>query len=304
MTSRRYDRDRLEAMELYDEGVAARHLVRADAILDALSKRHVDDLFLAEVKTGRTAYAVPGELHRIDALAVKRSWAKPEFVAYEVKVSRSDFLLDTKWPAYRDYCHRLYFACPSGLIKPAETADDVGLVYYNPENGALSTAKKAVFRDIGFPTVEMVYYILISRVGSDHHPFFSTRRQELEAWLRDKELRKRLGEHVGGRLVKERDECATRTIKAENERDHWRKRFEGLKGQLEFLGFKLEWDDRLPWDLRKLLERALPPDLLGTAQQIESTTRKLIDRLVLLGNRRPPPEPGQTQTPGTEASSQ
>ena len=44
----------------------------------------------------------------------------------EVKVSTADFLADSKWPEYREFCDRLYFAAPQGFphdILP----DDCGL---------------------------------------------------------------------------------------------------------------------------------------------------------------------------------
>jgi hypothetical protein len=44
----------------------------------------------------------------------------------EVKVSTADFLADNKWPEYRDYCDRLYFAAPQDF--PHEILpDDCGL---------------------------------------------------------------------------------------------------------------------------------------------------------------------------------
>lgn len=33
----------------------------------------------------------------------------------EIKSSRQDFLIDQKWPEYRDYCDRLYFAVTHGM---------------------------------------------------------------------------------------------------------------------------------------------------------------------------------------------
>lgn len=63
--------------------------VRADQVLYALERRHRGahhDLFFTEVKTGRTNYAEPGELLRLDAVAIKPSWASPSITAYEVKV--------------------------------------------------------------------------------------------------------------------------------------------------------------------------------------------------------------------------
>ena len=45
----------------------------------------------------------------------------------EIKSSETDFLVDTKWPEYRDYCDQLYFAAPTSLnhnILP----EDAGLI--------------------------------------------------------------------------------------------------------------------------------------------------------------------------------
>ena len=40
------------------------------------------------------------------------------FAIVEVKVTTGDFLGDTKWPEYREYCDRMYFAVPPEF--PAE----------------------------------------------------------------------------------------------------------------------------------------------------------------------------------------
>ena len=45
----------------------------------------------------------------------------------EVKVSTADFLADGKWPEYRDYCDRLFFAAPPDF--PHEILpDECGLI--------------------------------------------------------------------------------------------------------------------------------------------------------------------------------
>jgi len=50
-----------------------------------------------------------------DALRVRMSYSRPDFVIYEIKVSRADFLSDIrsdKWQTYLPYCSRFYFATP------------------------------------------------------------------------------------------------------------------------------------------------------------------------------------------------
>ena len=45
----------------------------------------------------------------------------------EVKSSPEDFRSDTKWPEYRDYCDRLFFAIPTAM-EPALMPGDAGLI--------------------------------------------------------------------------------------------------------------------------------------------------------------------------------
>ncbi len=177
--------------------------IRADIIKKALADKHrnKDDLFITEVKTGPTLVG-NRKLFILDALAIKKSWARPLFTGYEIKTSRSDFTSDDKWYNYLPYCHNFYFVCPSGLIKKEELPDKVGLMYYNPKKGTLWTAKKAFYRDIAIDA-NMLYYILISRIDSDRHPFFSNEREYYEAWVKDKIESKELGWKVASKFTTE-----------------------------------------------------------------------------------------------------
>lgn len=177
-----------------------RQRVRVDLILRQIAKRHIgktstlDDIFLTEVKNGKTMGN--DELVRLDALAIRRSWSKPLLTGYEVKINRHDFLRDDKWPKYLDLCHEFYFVCPSGLISPEELPREVGLIWYNSDKDCISTKRKAVYRQIEVP-VEMLWYLVMTRIKSDNqHPFFSSHREYLEAWLEDKKERKNLGKAV------------------------------------------------------------------------------------------------------------
>lgn len=248
-------------------------LCSAHHILAALSKRHTRDLFLAEVTVGT------GDYVRLDALAVQRSWTRPEFVGYEVKVSRNDFLSDTKWPRYRDYCHRLYFVCPAGIIRKDEVADDVGLVTYNPETRTLGTVKKALYRDIGFPPADLLYRILINRVPSDHHPFFSSAREQLEAWVADKEDRRYLGAVVRTRLVEERDAAVKRLNEAEPQLAAKTKALKELREELREAGVNLRYDSGLPYDLKERLAKGVSPAVLDRARETARAAQSLVEML-------------------------
>ncbi len=83
---------------------------------------------------------------RVDFMAVKFTWHHIDPTVYEVKVSRSDFKADKKWPKYLKYCSRFYFACPEGLIAPEELEPGIGLVWVS-DDGFVRIQKKSKIRE-------------------------------------------------------------------------------------------------------------------------------------------------------------
>jgi len=82
---------------------------------------------------------------RPDLFSLEKSFSKPNPTAYEIKVSRSDFLADVtagKWTGYLRFASRVIFCVPKDLIKKTEVPDKAGLMI----RGANSwrTAKKAI----------------------------------------------------------------------------------------------------------------------------------------------------------------
>ncbi len=66
-----------------------------------------------------------------DVVVVRPSYTRFCIDIYEVKQSRADFLSDIrskKWQSYLPFCHRFYFAAPSGIIKKEDTPADCGLI--------------------------------------------------------------------------------------------------------------------------------------------------------------------------------
>lgn len=98
----------------------------ADDVRENLRRRYPATQMMGTVR-------IPGqwvtlsEWKEIDLLAigVTRS-TNQEWIAHEVKVSRSDYRSELKQPhkrdAYKIYSHCLYFAVPDGLLKPEEIA--------------------------------------------------------------------------------------------------------------------------------------------------------------------------------------
>ena len=185
---------------------------RVSFIRKALAYKHLEDAFFCEVKTGSTWGS--NELLRLDAIALKKSWAHPHVTGYEIKVDRSDFKCDTKWPGYLPYCHQFYFACPKGLIKVEEVADPAGLVYIG-ETGC-RFVKRAQVRPIEV-SPELLYYLAICRLDSDR---FSKERSTaaLQDWLDEKENYGILDSRVKSKLSKMAAAILVETEKLRKER--------------------------------------------------------------------------------------
>ncbi len=240
------------------------NIVRADQITHALRKRHKRDIFLTEVKTDSTWV---GSHQRLDAVSIKPSWTQPCITGYEVKVSRSDFMADEKYVGYLPLCHRFYFACPSGLIKPEELHDSIGLIWYKAETGGLTTRKKALYRPMDELPARLLYYIVLSRTDEERHPFFSDVRELCEAWVADKELRHTLDKEVKHKL--------RRLYAAESSKDrHHLEQLEKDAAQLQALEAVLKKHGVYP-DVEEL-ERRLSSGVPATiVQQIRWTDRQV-----------------------------
>jgi hypothetical protein len=163
----------------------------------ALAKKHRTEFFLTEVKNGPTMYG--GHL-QFDAVAIYKSWAHPKIVGYEIKVSRSDFLKDNKYSLYLPYFHEFYFITPTGLVQRQEVENDIGLIWYNPEKGSLTTKKRAVYRNIEIDAA-MLLYIIMYRLENDRIPFYSKKAEYFKDWLKNKISNQELAWHVKSKLL-------------------------------------------------------------------------------------------------------
>jgi len=113
-------------------------------VIKALRIRHKDKrqwAFFEELRVGtghRKHWASQGHEpenpeQRIDAF-VMNMYESKKFVriAYEIKVSRSDFLHEINSPEKRfqamQFSNQFYFVAPKGLIKPEEIPEQTGLI--------------------------------------------------------------------------------------------------------------------------------------------------------------------------------
>lgn len=205
-------------------------------LTDLLAEKHSDDIFVRQCKTG----GIYSKVGILDAWVLKKTWSPKTTIGYEIKVSRSDFMSDEKWPQYLPYCNQFYFVCPAGTIDKRELPNDCGLISLTRTGTKFITKKKAPHRNITIPE-DMLFYIIMCRVkitesqyGYKYQNF--NPKQYWENWLRNRQLDREFGGMVGKQIrktIKERiDEVAwkNRDLRQENESlQHVKKDLEKLE---------------------------------------------------------------------------
>lgn len=159
-----------------------------------LAKKHFEDIFVDECKNGASGVGV----RIMDGWAMRKSYANPCMTAYEVNVSRGDFLQDVKWREYLTSCNEFYFICPTGLILPTELPTDTGLYWVSKTGTRLYCKKKAPYRKIDIP-IGVLSYVLITRcyVGRENKHFTKT---FWESWLSKRQLDADFGHYVSKKI--------------------------------------------------------------------------------------------------------
>jgi len=250
--------------------------VTASMILDLLRARHSDDVFVDECKDGPSQF---GSYSRMDAWAMKKSWRHPLVIVYEIKVSRSDFLDDKKWPVYLPCCNEFYFACAHGIVSPDELPTEAGLLVGSRNTRRLHCKKKAAYRDVVIPE-DVFRYILFSRARI-------TREHVIEKgvyWREFLEDRRDL-EHVGHAVSRKlRAMIEQRIDEAEKVNKALQKEvgnLEDVKQLCERLGIDLrryspEWE--VERQIRALQE-ALPEKLIEDAQRLQKGLAAFLEKV-------------------------
>ena len=231
------------------------NIFTSKTLIKLIANKHSGDLFIPECKTG--ASQRKGCL-RMDAWAMKNSWANPMYTAYEVKVSRSDFINDTKWPGYLKYCNKLYFVTPPSIIEKDEVPPDVGLMICSKNAKMLYTKKKAPYRDVDIP-IDLLKYIMMWRmvIGEPYRERNSF--EYWKNWLSQKEEKRQIGYMCSTALSKKYTENVDRV----DIKNKW------LNSELEKLKKVKDIFDKLhitdTWNLEEKIKEAtmdIPPELL------------------------------------------
>lgn len=207
--------------------------MHADHIEKLLAQRHSEDIFVPQCKNGSTHYN--SRLRILDAWVMAKSWVHPKYTAYEIKVSRQDFLRDDKWREALPLCNEFYWVAPKGIIDPAEVAPECGLMIAPKNGNRLLTKKKAVYREIEAP-LKLLHYVLMCRTNIKNEVRTESKAAYWRAWLTEKNENRALGKKVSNTLRRIVQEQIT-DVKHEN--DNLRstmQRFEEAESILRELG--------------------------------------------------------------------
>ncbi|MHB8109692.1 MAG: hypothetical protein ACYDHW_06640 [Syntrophorhabdaceae bacterium] len=244
-------------------------------IIKLLAAKHARDLFVPECKNGSTWFT-NGSL-RLDAWVMKRSWASPCTIGYEIKVSRQDFLNDNKYRGYLDYCNQFSFVCPPELIQPGELEPEIGL-YWTSKNGKmLYTKKKALYRNIEI-NPDIYIYILMCRAkilpGSVYkgEMYKENNVEYWQEWLKEKVEKRDLGKLVRKGI---REVLRYKVDAVDRENKSLRREIEQLQDIKTFCA-ELGITNYGLWGARDVIREALagvPNDFVRT---IDSSIREIV----------------------------
>jgi hypothetical protein len=242
-------------------------------IIDLLKAKHHDAVCVPECKTGATVNGY----HRFDLWVMEKSWAHPKIIGYEIKLSRSDFLNDKKWPRYLSYCNEFYFVCADGIADKRELPDEVGLLTVSKTGSRLFIRKKAPYRDITIDD-DIFRYILMWRAKIDSEKS-SMYIEFWKSWLINKKECNAIG-HAVSKELNIRFHREIELVNRENERlKSQNEKLEEVKVLLEKNGVIVGWNspERIVSELKKALlqqRMGIPENLKRCIQEIENTTKR------------------------------
>jgi hypothetical protein len=240
--------------------------VTAYEILKALAARHREDYFMTEVKDGPTQF---GTHFRMDAVAIKKSWANPCVTCYEVKVNRQDFLRDEKWPVYLGYCNRFAFVCAEGLIQKEELAPEIGLYWYRGEGKPFKYIRHPVYRTVDIPS-DFYMYIIMCKIQSDRFPFFSDKEGYFRECIENKRTAADLGHKLSHKIAEELWDMGRKVSRLESDLENANETIELQEKVTKLLNDHgitwARWSDTKTW--YDALERYLNSGMKGNDLQI------------------------------------
>jgi hypothetical protein len=253
--------------------------MNSNQIIELLKDKHSKDVFVSECKDGPSS--VGGV--RMDAWAMKKSWAHSLSVGYEIKVGRGDFLHDTKWHSYLPCCNEFYFVCPGPeVIKVEEVGPEAGLLYVASTGSRLITKKRAPYRPLTVPE-DFYRYILMCRVKIERpHLYFPDNDEEIKVafwkdWLADRTEQRIIGHRVSKRLAQLYEEQVEKVKLKQDQLQNRLDQLEKVEQIVTSYGIRIS-----TWDLDKEVKRKIlniPEDLQFNLKLLEQSIAKFKQEL-------------------------
>lgn len=153
--------------------------ITSKVIIELLRARHSGEVFVEELRGG-SGYGKDSE-RRMDAWAMHHYPSKGnQRTAYEIKISRGDYLRDIKQPLKHrpalTFSNEFYFVAPEGMLKPEELPLFAGLIEVkanHPEYGGklfLKNKVPAPWRDTTPPNWRFVVSLVRSVQKQERKP--------------------------------------------------------------------------------------------------------------------------------------
>lgn len=242
----------------------------AQDILDLLRHRHRDDMLFTEIGCGSNGFDRGSGTTRLDAWAMPCSWTKSAYIGYEVKVSRSDFLGDTKWTTYLPSCTQFYFVVAPGVCDKSEIGEQAGLLVASKNCKRLVIKKKAPALVPDHARVFNMLKVALMRTRS-RGPTTMTPAEVL-AVLEKKEESRLIGHKIGRELaVRARDlDLRAETMKEDLEFCR------SVEAALREMGIPLRWTSRFGVDAKEFLVKEI--ERLGMVPKSTLTTLKRAEK--------------------------
>jgi len=235
--------------------------MRADTIIRSLQNRFSDHACFTQVKDGPSSRG----FRQMDFVAIQKTWTPVTIKAFEVKVSHSDFVADTKWPNYMKLCNSFYWVCPEHIIKKEEIDARAGLIYVYNKTLKCRTVKRAVYMD-NEPDPYLLLYLIFWKIFPDRYDFDKTRRARMESIRTEMRVRKELGDRYAEFVSKTLNTANKRLCKEQAE----------LQEHNAYVGKILEWfeqNDMTPYQVETVLDKA---KLIPNIGHIKSDMAKLV----------------------------
>lgn len=137
----------------------------------------------------------PAGSPRPDCYAVPKSYTRFTPLAYEIKISVTDYRRDVtagKWQSYLRYAAGVTFAVPVGLVSKSDLPPTCGLMVRGPDGW--KTLKAPTLAHVETLPRDAWLKLLIDGIARQHR---DPTLRELDPWLAAREIRKRHGDRIG-----------------------------------------------------------------------------------------------------------